>query len=315
MSNRQKPKVGSPAYTDGWWNDRRDSFGASEAAAVCGVSRYSQPLQVYESKTRANGESNGGTREHHNSALRRGHRFEQAILDWYGERVGGTIFQPPMLIHPEHSFMSATPDALWCADEIGETDWSYSLDYIPVDAKTTQHKSEFGPEGTDDIPQEYVMQAQQQMAVTDAQRCDLPVLFPNYSMCVYTVNRNNDLIGLIVDAEKEMAERIENRDPPEPNWEHPKTYDIIRSIHDVSGGEMHIGGESTDMWIAMEKKQAEVRELEKEIRGVKARVLHEMGDYGVGHLQDGRYLVRKKIKREAREVAASEYITLRCKKG
>ena len=321
--NRRQPRVGPTAYTKDWWLMRDNCFGASEAAAVCGVSRYSQPLDVYANKLKKDKVRDQSKDKEH---FKRGRRFEGTILDWYHEILGGTMMTPPMLIHPEFDFMCATPDALWSdrtPEEIGimeghGNEWSWDLSYIPVDAKTTQkhssQPSEFGEEGTDDIQQEYIMQAQQQMAVTDAKRCDLPVLFQNYELKVYTVRRNDDLIKMILDGEREMMDRLMDNNPPEPDWTHPKTYDIIREIHNVSDETVELCDHVTDTWNDIEYMQDQVREINKSIKSEKARVLHDMGDAGMGILKDGRLLVRKKIKRDAYEVKASEYVTLRCKK-
>jgi len=307
---RLEPTIGPSVYSDDWWAARQFSFGASEAAAVCGLSRWQQPLSVYESKRNFRPPQHKGTEEQ-----KRGHRFEKVVLDWYLEKTGGTIHLPPMLIHPKHEFMSASPDALWCGDEIGKLPWSYGLDYIPVDAKTTAHSAEFGEPGTDDIPQEYVMQAQQQMAVTDAKRCDLPVLFPNYQLRIYKVDRCDSLIGLIVDAEREMLERVQNEDPPPPNWSHPKTYELIRAVHGVSGDVVQMSEQSTLLWSENEELGKKINDLKHQVELNKAKVLHEMGEAGIGNLTDDRQLVRKIIKREAREVRATEYTSLRCKKN
>ena len=311
-AERKQPRFGPEAYSDEWWRMRANCFGASEAAAVCGVSRWDQPLGVYAKKSGSINEAKG---DQDNEAFERGHRFEPTTLKWYHDKLGGSMVRPPLLIHPEHDFMVATPDALWAQTEIGSLPWSYNLDYIPVDAKTTLHKGDFGSEGTDDIPQEYVMQAQQQMAVTDAERCDLPVLFRDFTFRLYTVRRNDDLIKLILEGEREMMDRLLNNDPPDPDWTHPKTYNIIKEIHNVVNDDaVELCEHATERWFEIEDMQEQVRELNKSIKSEKARVLNDMGDAGMGLLQDGRVLVRKKIKREAHEVKASEYVTLRCKK-
>ena len=50
MSKRKQPRLGATAYTDEWFSQRQSMFGASEAAAVCGMSRWSQPLDVFARK-------------------------------------------------------------------------------------------------------------------------------------------------------------------------------------------------------------------------------------------------------------------------
>ena len=302
------PTVGPEAYTDEWFEKRRSSIGASEAAAICGLSRWQQPLDVYKTKKGAS-----DTKE--SDEMHRGKLLEPAVLEWYHGKVGGTIFNPPLLIHPVHDFMCATPDALWTPEKTGKLPWSYSCSYIPVEAKTSGKGSDWGEEGTDDIPQEYIMQAQHQMAVTNTARCDVPVLDQNLKFKLYIVNRNQELIDSIIEASREMMERVANNDPPEPNWSHPKTYELIRQVHGVTEGTVQLTEETSELWAEAERLIKESNRLRRGAEINKAKVLHEMGENGIGHLVDGRHLIRKVIKREAKQMKASEYVTLRCKKS
>lgn len=316
VDGRERPDVGPEPYTDEWYEKRRDSIGASEAAAVCGLSRYAQPLDVYNSKVHWTG---GKVSRHDQTTpeMRRGHIFESAVLQLYGDKIGGTLYTDvPMLIHPQHKWMVATPDALWTPTDTGNLPWSYNLDYIPVDAKTTMKWSEFGEEGTDEIPQEYVLQAQQQMAVTGAVRCDLPVLkSSSFDVTVYTVHRNEELIESIFQGEKEMVERIKNLDPPEPNWEHPKTYEIMRKTYAKVQPEcVELSAEYQEMWDKTRQLSKEGK-IGKEIDSIKARILHALGDNEFGALPDGRRFVRRLVKTSERHVPAGQYIRLDCKKG
>jgi len=315
-SSFKTPGIGPEAYTDEWYDRRKTSIGASEAAAVCGLSRYAQPLDVYNSKVDYD---LLGQREM-TASQRRGHLLEGAVLALYGDKIGGTLYTDvPMLVHPLHDWMIATPDALWTPDRINlrELDWSYSLDYIPVDAKTTIKWHEFGEEGTDQIPQEYVLQAQQQMAVTGAMRCDLPVLKgSSFDITVYTVHRNEDLLSALFESGKEMIQRIKNLDPPEPNWEHPKTYEIMKRTYvRVEPACIELTNEYRDMWDKTRELAKQRTAIGKEIEGIKARILHALGDNEFGSLPDGRRFVRKVIKTSERHVPAGQYIRLDCKKG
>ena len=311
------PKVGPVSYTREWWDRRSSAIGASEAAAICGLSRWQQPLDVYKRKL-------GQEKQPDITGdMARGHLFEPTVLEWYENKAGGTLYDPPMLIHPEHDFMCATPDALWSGSSLEEIQileghdkkWSWNLSYIPVEAKTTGKKEDWGPEGTDDVPQEYIMQAQQQMAVTGSKSCDMPVLFNNFKFRLYVIPRNDDLINMIIECGKEMMDRVKNNDPPEPNWSHPRTYELIRQIHGVTDGNVQLSPETTELWIEAERLSKQAAKLKKDAEKCKAQVLYDMGDNGIGHLSDGRHLIRKKVKREAKEVRAMEYVTLRCKKS
>ena len=129
------------------------------------------------------------------------------------------------------------------------------------------------------------------------------------------IPRNDDLINMIIECGKEMMDRVKNNDPPDPNWSHPRTYELIRQIHGVTDGNVQLSPETTELWIEAERLSKQAAKLKKDAEKCKAQVLYDMGDKCIGHLSDGRHLIRKKVKREAKEVRAMEYVTLRCKKS
>ena len=311
MENTFEPVLGPEAYTDDWYQARRKTIGASEASAVLGWSKYKQPLDVYNSKLNPDGGQGGVMSE----AMQRGKDFEAVCLLKYGRRVGGTVYHDvPMLIHPDHKFMSSTPDALWCEGSVNfdKLPWSYSLDYIPVEAKTTEVEREYGNEGTSEIPACYIIQSQQHMAVTGKKRCDVPVLM-GFRLKLYVVERNQDIIEALLLAEKEIIERVENNDPPEINWEHPKTLELVTSLYDVTNETLMLSEENCERWLEVEKIKEQRRGLDERERSLKALIQGEMENCGVGRMMDGREIVRSKQKRGAYEVAACEFVTLRCR--
>ena len=319
MSMRELPIIGPKSYTKAWWNKRNKTIGASEAAAIMGMSRWSMPYDVYKKKTfTAGSEYSNASRE---KAFRRGHALEEFVLNEYHLLVGGSIRYPvPMLIHPKYDFMSATPDALWTDVLIKNRPISLqailSKPYIPVDAKTAARGEGWGEEGTEEIPQEYIIQAQQQMAVTGASRCDIAVMIDgtNYDVRLYPVLRNEDIIESMISAEHEFMERVRDKNPPSPDWTHPKAYDIVRQVGGVTGEAIDMSDEASEMWKEIEELSKKKSEIESAIKTRRAKVLFEMGEAGIGSLPDGRRLVRKVIKRQAKEIAACEYVKLSCQK-
>lgn len=65
-------------------NNRSEYLGASEAPAILGLSTWATPFDVWARKTQPQGESKG------NSATKRGHILEGAILEWGCKEVGAT---------------------------------------------------------------------------------------------------------------------------------------------------------------------------------------------------------------------------------
>lgn len=140
--------------TDEWLEERRKSVGASEVAAVLGLSEWATPFDVYRSKK-------GIDRPFDPLLSLVGHMDEQVMHRWLVELSGlnPTLTPGFMARSVEHPFIHATPDRMW--------------DGIPVQLKTahefTSHKWDEG------IPTEYRVQVQTEMLVVDAPRALLVV--------------------------------------------------------------------------------------------------------------------------------------------
>lgn len=287
-------------------------FGASECAAVCGMSPYDTPLHIYLRKRREIDPIED------NDAMRLGRKLEPVVIDEYRERTGNAVLAPrPTFFHAEHRFLSATPDGTVLPrvdnQEVVQAESAY-----PLDAKTTtwRRANDFGDEFTDELPEDYLLQAQQQMLVMGAALQDTAVLVDGRTLKVYRVERNDDLAAIIVDAARELAERIVNGDPPEPNWTHSRTPELVRSMYGVDETKTILLDEPVAlMWRNYTRLREEIKEREAEQEQIKARVLAVMQEAAIGkYPADGFELVRKRVERAAYAVEATSFITLRERK-
>ena len=96
---------------DAWRQARSGSIGASDAAAVMGISPWKTEAQLWDEK------ANGKTLDFHNSDTVRGHRSEIHILELYGIETGRKIFSGEriMLTSKRNPFMSCTLDGIHAA--------------------------------------------------------------------------------------------------------------------------------------------------------------------------------------------------------
>lgn len=276
--------TGPYPLTREWHEARKKCIGASEAAAACGISEWSQPLEVYLRKRGEIPEFAG------NDATRLGTLLEPIVLSEYERRTGhDLVTHLPLFTHTDTPHVGATPDAA----VIG-------LDF-PVEAKTTSHwrAAEFGDEGTDHIPDEYVCQAQQQMYVLGAERCDVAVLIDGRTLKIYTVNRNDKLIHKMVVAETDLWQRILEGNPPEPQWRHPATVQLLQAMHGtVNEGSIPLSDETALAWGRYQALGETIKQAEAERDECKARVYHALGDWAVGELPSGGS-IRRSIVRES----------------
>jgi putative phage-type endonuclease len=165
---------------------RLNGVGASEVAAVLGLDPYRTAYDVWVSKTAPH------LREDEPSvAARRGQLLEPLAADLYAaENPGVVLTMGGSLSHPVHSCIMATPDRYVSQ---GDAKW-----LLEIKTKTWRSAKGFGVTGTDEIPDNVQLQAQQQMLVTGLSRCDIGVLVDD-EFRVYSVAANADIQAIILE--------------------------------------------------------------------------------------------------------------------
>ncbi len=180
--------------------DRHTYIGGSDAPAVLGVSPWKSPLALYLEKI---GEAPGieGT-----EPMLWGRVLETPIAEEYARRTGRRIRRVNRTLrHTKFAFIAAHIDR----DIVGE-------DRI-LEVKTARSADGWGEPGTDEVPEHYVAQTQHYLAVTGAEACDVALLVAGSDFRIYTVPRDEELIGMLIEAEAAFWQRIERKDPPTPS--------------------------------------------------------------------------------------------------
>lgn len=148
-----------------WLRARRQGIGASDVAAVVGVSPYQGPLHVWLSKT-------GQYDPPPSAAMRWGTRFEDDVLAEYIERNPGKAVTPS-------PGMYADPTAPWrLASLDGEALDEDGLTVVEIKTGQSRWTSDetWGEPGTDEIPLHYLCQVTWQCLVRQALRWELAFL-------------------------------------------------------------------------------------------------------------------------------------------
>jgi len=183
---------------------RRNGIGGSELASIVGRSPYSSALGVYLRKV---GEEEHLTEE--TGPQLRGRILEPAILSWFEETRGAVLDRnPESFQHPKHPILFASPDAIARMPDD---------ERLVVEAKTVHFRqaSNWGPAGTDEIPEHYLIQVQAELACTGLQRAELPVLIAGEDFRIYNVEFEPELFGVLVQAaEKFWRDHVIPRKPP-----------------------------------------------------------------------------------------------------
>lgn len=180
-----------------WLKDRQSGIGGSDVAAILGISKWNTPLDVYKSKTEEPVEKDSESMEW-------GRRLEPVIRQKYCDTVGMAVTVPDHLIRSsEHPFMIANVDGIRADGRI-------------VEIKTARTGTDWGEEGTDEIPDYYRTQVQHYMTVTGAKVCDVAVLIGASDFRIYTVEDDPELAAMLIEEESKFWKLVEDRTPPAP---------------------------------------------------------------------------------------------------
>lgn len=150
-------------------SDRTQVIGASEAAAVLGMSPWSTGTEVWMSKRLGLLDDGGETKAH-----RRGHRLERAVLEEMAEQMGadcegGNTLDEAFIGRPETPWLGAHFDGALTVRETGE-EWI-------AECKTARDSAQWGDESAAQLPQHILVQATVQSYVAGlpvAVGCYLP---------------------------------------------------------------------------------------------------------------------------------------------
>lgn len=191
-----------------WLRERQTGIGASDAPNLVGLG-YRDALDVYRAKTAPVGHTDV---EPEDGPLARGIALEPVVAQRYARFMDCELVAPPAPIvrNPGAPYQLASPDR-FRADNGRLVELKTALFF----------GDEWGPSGTDRIPDGYTVQVQQQMGVLGLDHCDLAALdVTAWELRVYRVAFDVDLFEWLTDVESTFwNEHVEKRVPPSVEWE------------------------------------------------------------------------------------------------
>lgn len=268
----------APANTPEWLRLRKSGIGASEAAAACGLSRYATPLDVFNEKR-------GLTSKSETEAMRLGTLMEPVIATEFVCRTGLQLQPSPGLFrHPKRHWQLASPDGF-----ISGRSETLGAEF----KNTTSRNSELGEPGTDQVPFEWICQAQQQMAVCDLPAVMFGVLVDGFDFRTYTVNRDDRVIDRISEREAVLWDMIQRGDAPPIDSCHPAALDAVQNAFrhaDDDTAQVELDDEAERLW--EEYLSLSYTEAEKRRKVIKAELLQRIGPARHATLPSGERLTR-----------------------
>lgn len=262
---------------------RSQGIGGSDAAAALGLSKWKTPVQLYLEKIgeAANDDVSEGPRYW-------GSVLEDIVATEYVKRTGNKVRRRRQaFVHPENDFMLA------------HIDRSVDGQQKVLECKTSTDflAGAWGPNGSDDVPDEYLIQVQHQLACTGYDRADLAVLIGNRDYRIYHIGADKDLIiGLIEREHNFWHDYVLAGNPPPP-----MTAQDIADLYPQDTGAQLL---ADDDLIKAHESLVQVRSQLKELQSSKCEfeqfIKVGMADHAELVAEDGRKLVTWKTSKPSK---------------
>lgn len=181
-----------------WLEWRKKGIGGSDASVVCGISRYKSPVELWMDKTDQIQSTEAGEAAYWGTLL------ESVVRTEFSKRTGIEVQCVNQLLQSEeHPFMLANLDGVCEHPEYGT---------CVFEAKTASaYKT---AEWDDAIPDEYQLQIQHYMAVTGYRGAYIAVLIGGNTFRWKFIERDEELISMLIDLEANFWKHIQNSTPP-----------------------------------------------------------------------------------------------------
>lgn len=292
--------VATTTVTDraAWLAERRKGIGASESAAALGVSPYETPLNLYLRKLGFMPDAE------ETEPMRWGSLLEPLIAAEYERRTGKRVVEQQVFLRSPVTPLFATLD--------GMTDAGHPVEFKAVGNWTGKT---LGDEGTDEVPDHWLIQGHQQMLLSSTFEMDFAVLVGGQKLRLYHLIRDEELVESIIVRVREFWGRVERREPPEPDP--ARDAELMHLLHRRCEGEVTLGEQDAELVRLYEMATAERKDMDRECDELRARILAHLGEHATGRLPDGRTIKRKLVTVPSTTVERKGYTftTLRIGKG
>ena len=181
-----------------WLERRKEGIGGSDAAVVCGVSRYKSPVELWMEKTGQLPAQEAG------EAAYWGNQLEALVRAEFTKRTGIEVkHRMELLRSDEHPFMQANLDGTCVHPDLGP---------CIFEAKTASAFKAGEWEGG--IPDEYLLQIQHYMAVTGYGGCYIAALIGGNTFRWKFIERDDELIAAMIQLEERFWQHVQDKTPP-----------------------------------------------------------------------------------------------------
>jgi putative phage-type endonuclease len=181
--------------------ERKLGIGGSDMPIILGLSNYKTPYQLYLEKI-----GDVEPDDQMTPFQYWGCQLEGTIRDEFARRNNVTVECPDTIIHPFNEFLRGNVDGYI-------PEWNAVLE-VKCAAQFMAH--EWGEDGSDIIPMQYLVQVAHYCSVMNADYAYIAVLIGGNDYREFKYTRNFELESKIIDAAKDFWYCVQNKIPPKP---------------------------------------------------------------------------------------------------
>lgn len=242
---------------------RKQGLGATDCAAVMGLSPYRTPYELWMIKT-------GRAEEEailNDDRLRLRHAHEETIAREYAfrknvklKRVNQTLF------HKKYPFMLCNLDRV----VIGERK------IVECKSSSGFMRPTWGANGTDEAPMMYLLQVQHQMSVSGYEDSEIAALIDIDDYRIYPTPRNNKIIERIESESDRFWNEHVLADVPPP----PTTRGDLKLMYPLNNGKFIEATQDVMSYLdTLEGFKANIKEIEGEKEKVEKELIQFIADH------------------------------------
>lgn len=253
-----------------WLDYRRRGIGGSDVAAVCGLSKWKSPVEVWLDKTGQIEPAPAG------EAAYWGTLMEPIIRKEFADRTGFKIRQVSAILqHRRFPFMFANVDGIVTDPNLGEGIF---------EAKTASaYRADEWEQG---VPDEYALQVQHYMAVTGLPFAWIAVLIGGNQFVWRLIERDEAIIDLLIQMESRFWKLVETGVAPEIDGTHAST-ELLNRLYPFSKSKqiIELPGHAGPLIEEYERAQEEEKEATQRKDRAANLIKQLLGDSEVGAIE------------------------------
>jgi putative phage-type endonuclease len=295
-----------------WLSVRRGGIGGSDVSTVVGLNKYKSPYVLWREKR---GEI---ADDEQSEAAYWGTELEGVVAGEFARRTGFIVERTPGTFqHSEHEFMLVNPDG-FIYDAAEWEDWGGCAGAKPnsvalLECKTTSvYMAEQWED--DQLPYAAALQVQHALEVTGLDLAYVPALIGGQRFIIIEVKRDQELIDMLIEREREFWRRVVENDPPEVDGEE-STGKFLNKAYDVEPAKsVELPASVLELIAQRQVVDHSMTETKKRKAEIENRLKVLLGDAEIGTYAGQEIITWKESPREGYTVAPTTVRTLRISK-